>query len=470
MNEEKDRFYNDSGFMDLVKRYEEMLSKSTRYYFDVYEFEEIIDHYLNLGKFNRAYKAVQHALRQHPSSTIIQLKKAIILTEKSQPIESLRILKTIEKIEINNPEVHFTKGVALTLMGNFKDAVNQFNQAIKLTDEGKSDLLFNIALAFEQQNQYNLALKYLVQAFELEPDNLSYIYDLAYCYERVDKLDKALDYYNKFLDIDPFSENVWYNLGVIYNRLDNYEKAIEAYDYAIALDDEYASAFFNKANTLANNGDHKVAIEVYNELLFLEEGNEQVICYLGECYEKIEQWDKALEYYRNALTVNPDYADAWLGWGMVMFAKGAYKESLYYVEKAIKFFPENPEYWYSLGNIHVKLDHHEDAVTAYRKAVFFDPQDIDSWINLAETLLNMRNKDMAIQALEDAARINPGNALLNYRLAAHYFMRKDRDKAYYYLRLALSLDYDLHKDFFSYYPKASRLTLVKRLITEFHKT
>jgi tetratricopeptide (TPR) repeat protein len=469
MNEEKDRFYRESGIVEVVRRYEEMISNNTRYYFDVDEFEEIIDHYLNLAKFNRALKAVQHATIQHPSSTVIQLKKSVILNEKAQPREALRILKTIEKIELSNPEVFFTKGISLNLLGNTRDAIKQFNKAILLTGEGKADIMSNAAMAFEQQNQFGAALIYLLQAYELEPENLSYIYDIAYCYERDDKLDKALDFYNKFLDIDPFSENVWYNMGVVYNRMENFEKAIECYDFAIALDEEYSSAYFNKANTLANSGDQSEAIEIYKELLYLEENNEQVLCYIGECYEKIEKWDDAQEYYLKTLKINPDFSDAWLGLGMVKFSREEYTESLEHVRKAINYTPDNPEYWYSLGNIYVKLNRLEEATNAYRTAVDFDPQDFDSWINLAETFMNLHKNNNAITILEEASVINPGVALFNYRLAAYHLMNKEGERADYHLRIALSLDYELHKEFFAYYPRASRLAAVKRLLLEFQK-
>ncbi|MFO7923850.1 MAG: tetratricopeptide repeat protein [Bacteroidales bacterium] len=470
MSEEKDRYYSDNGFVNLMRRYEEMVSQSARYYFDVDEFEEIIDHYMGQGKSNRAYNATQHAINLHPSSTSIRLKMAVILNDKSQPLESLNILNTIEKIEFNNPEVHFTKGMALNLLGQAKDAVKYFNKAVMLTDEAKEDILFNIAIAFEQQSHFTLALRYLFQAYDLEPGNLSYIYDIAYCYERIDKLDKALDFYNRYLDKDPFSENVWYNMGVIYNRMENYDKAIEAYDFAISLDEEYSSAYFNKANTLANSGNYKSAITVYKELLYLEENNEQVICYIGECYEKIELWDEALKYYRKSLSVNPDYADAWLGRGMVMFAKGEYNKSLCYVEKAIELFPDSSEYWYSLGNIYIKLGRPVDAINSYRKAVKFDPGDFDSWINLAETFLQFKDYDMAVQVLTEASGINPGIALFNYRLAAYSLMNNDGEKADHFLRIALSLDYEAHNDFLKYYPEAARIKSVKDLLKTFNKT
>jgi len=467
MSEEKDHFYRDSEFLELVRRYEEMISNSTRYYFDVDEFEDIIDHYINLGKLNHAHKATLHALRQHPASTSIQLKKSLILNEKGQPLESLRTLRAIEKIEVNNPEVCFAKGIALSQLGKLKDAVRQFNRAVELTDDGKADLLFNIGVNFEQQNNFPEALGFLLQAYDMEPENVSYIYDVAFCYERLYQADKALDFYNRSLDIDPFSENVWYNIGVVYNRLEEYEKAIEAYDFAISLDNEFASAYFNKANTLANSGKFRQAIEVYMELLYLEDDNEQVVCYIGECHEKLEEWDEAMNYYGKALEINQEYGDAWLGEGMVLFAMGKHYESLYNVEKAISYSPDNPQYWYALGNIWSKLDRRADAINAYRKAVDLDSEDTESWINLSEAYLANKEKAKAIEILEDAVRSNPGSAVINYRLAAYCLITNDAERAYEYLRIALGLDFDMHREFFAYYPRAAKIKAVLNLIEQY---
>jgi tetratricopeptide (TPR) repeat protein len=73
------------------------------------------------------------------------------------------------------------------------------------------------------------------------------------------------------------------------------------------------------------------------------------MCYIGECYEKIDKWDEAQEYYLKTLKINPDFSDAWLGLGMVKFSREEYFESLEHVKKAINYTPDNPEYWYSLG-------------------------------------------------------------------------------------------------------------------------
>jgi tetratricopeptide (TPR) repeat protein len=222
MNEEKDNFFSESEAGELITRFETVLNNSRGFYFDIVEFEEIIDHYLSLGNIDHASRAVDYALKQHPSSTVMQLKNALVHIEKAQPQESLDIIRNVEKIETNNPEVKMAKGLALTRLGKIHDALKEFNRAIQLTSDGKTDLMFNIAVALEQQNYFQTALEYLHKAHKLEPDNLSVIYDIAFCYERSDQLKKALVYYNKFLDIDPFSENVWYNMGVIFNRLENF--------------------------------------------------------------------------------------------------------------------------------------------------------------------------------------------------------------------------------------------------------
>ncbi len=467
MSEERHHYFSGSSIKELISRYESMISGSQKCYFDVDEFEEIIDHYLSAGRQNRAFNAVQQALRQHPSSTSLQLKMAVILNEKSRPLESLNILRTLEKIEVSNPEIYFTKGIALNLADRKEEAIKQFNRAIMLTDDGRAELMYNIAMVFEQKNEYHTALDFMLRAYELEPGNLSFIYDIAYCYERAGESDKAIEYYNKYLDIDPFSENVWYNLGVVFNRTEDYEQAIEAYDYAIALDDEYSSAWFNKANTLANSGSYGAAIEVYRKLLFLEEGNEQVVCYIGECYEKLEKWDKAIEYYNRTLKLNSGYADAWLGLGMVKFSVGDYPESLAHVKKALRLYPDNPEYWYAAGNIYIKLGLMQDAEKAYRKAVNIDPGDLESWFNLAETLYETKDPDGAIRTLEAASEANPGVAHINYRLAGYYLMSRNNDRAGSCLTLALSQDYEMHREFLAWYPGAARKKIVRKILKDY---
>lgn len=468
MSEEKDKPFSEGETYEIVRRYEEMLRNNTSYYFDVDEFEDIIDYYVDSNRFSVAFDVVQYASVQHPSATGILIRKAQLLIDKGQPLEAIRILKDVSRIEPANADLYVAQGFAYNQIGDFKSAIRQFDHGLTLITEGKPDILYNVAVSFEQANQYKTAMKYLHVANEMEPDNISVIYDLAYCCERLEMLDKSVEYYKKYLDLDPYSENVWYNLGVVYNRMDSFTKAIEAYDYAIAIDETYSSAYYNKANTLANINEYQKAIEVYKEFLYLEEDNDQVLCYIGECYEKTGQFDDALVYYRKVIKKNEKFADAWLGIGLVMYEKKMYYESLYYVRRAIQLEGDNQDSWFALGNVYTKLEFFEDAIISYNKAIELDPYDFESWVNLADLYYMEKQLIKALQTLEEGLGYNHDSAIILCRMSVYYFLLSNFDLGKEMLQKSLKADLSMAIEFEKYYPGETPAN-INKIIQNYHR-
>ena len=66
MDKERDYFQEDGDLKEIIGRFENMLNQVEAYFFDVYEFERIIDHYLDTNHFSKAIDAVYHGKNQHP--------------------------------------------------------------------------------------------------------------------------------------------------------------------------------------------------------------------------------------------------------------------------------------------------------------------------------------------------------------------------------------------------------------------
>jgi tetratricopeptide (TPR) repeat protein len=469
MSEEKDQLFDDNELAEAVKRFELMLRKNISSYFDVHEFESIIDYYLDLNKFNDAFRATEIACQQHPQSGVIYLKKIQVLINKGEPLQALKMLAQIEQAELHNSDFHLMKGTALSQLDKVKEATRAFDQALEITYDNKDEVLYDIALTLEHQNHYKTALPYLLQAYEINGKNLSVIYDIAYCYERLEDEKNCISYYQRYLDIDPFSENVWYNLGTIYSRMEDYEKAVEAYDYAIVINEQYSSAFFNKANALASLGKYNESIEVFNELLYLEPDNLDAYYYIGEAYERLTQYDQALFYYRKVLKTEPEYSDAWFGIGVIMYHQEAYKESIVYIKKALEIDKENGEYWYSLGNAFLRSGDNVHAANAYRNAIDKDAYDYESWLNLADLVYKQDKVLEAIQILLEAYHANFDVAMINYRLSAYYMVIDNEELAYQYFEKGLTQDFEHHAELFRMVPGAERNDKVRLLINQFKR-
>jgi tetratricopeptide (TPR) repeat protein len=296
MEEEKYLFSHEEEIRQVVQRYERMKKDNGSCFFDVIEFETIIDFYLESNNPGKAFEAANIATKQHPNSVSIQIRKAKVLLDKGRAVEALRILKKLENIEPGNHEIYIVKGTALGMLGDVQGAKKMFDTALTKDSDDVENILFTIVSVLQNLNYYEQLIPYLLRLIEIEPDYHAHLYDLAYAYEKTGSFENSIDYYLKFLDEEPFSDSAWYNLGIIYNKLEMPEKAIEAYDYALAINDQNTFALFNKGNILCNTEHFEEAIPVYHEYLGYEPDSFEAMTYLADCYEKINDRESAIRY------------------------------------------------------------------------------------------------------------------------------------------------------------------------------
>ncbi|MFA6924485.1 MAG: tetratricopeptide repeat protein [Bacteroidales bacterium] len=396
----KDNYqYNNNETKFLISHFEEMLDKSGNYYFDVEDFEEIIDYYYFKNNNKKAFKAIEAAINQHPCSYVFYLKKAQILFSLKKFRNALEILAESETFDPLNPDVLLTKGAILSQMKKPQAAIKEYIKAIPVS-EFPDDIYTNIAFEYENIGDYKKAINYLLLALKENNENDAAIYELAYCYETTGQSENCIKFLNSYLDKNPFSEAAWYNIGIAYNSIELFDKAIDAFDFSIALNEKFISAYYNKAATLVNYGKFKEAIGVYNEISASVKPDCFLLYQIGECYEKMKCYDKALRHYKKAIIksnlTGDKIPDAWFGISIIMEETGKLKEAAFYIEKAIEINPENGEYWYSYGDLMKKNYDFEKAKEAYKKVTEIEPENIDAWIDYCEILIQQKDKSAII--------------------------------------------------------------------------
>ena len=470
MNHEDDNFWYDDEVLNSVSRYEDMRRKHTHCFFDVHEFEDIIDYYLDSENIAEAATAANYAASIYPLASSIKLRMAEILIDKGQPIKALNLLNKLEHLDSGEYGIYLLRGTALNMIGKPKEAQRQFEKAIAMADENKAEVLYNIAMSFERIHQHNVALKYFLKVRALEPENYFLFYDLAFCYEHLNELDKCIVYYRKYLDEDPFSEHIWYNLGIVYNRINNHEKALEAYDFAIAINPEYSSAYFNKANTLSLLERHPKAIETYQEFLEKEPDNAAAYCYTGECYEQLEEYGMAKILYMKTLSLDDQFADAWFGLGVLNAQDGCHKDAVNDFLRAIALDEDNTEYLFALASVYANLQQYEKAVAIFKKITKLITDDIYVWDCFAQVYAKQDAFIEARKIIIEALHFNPDAALLHYRLAAYYLLDNDQLLGMTVLESALKTYPEECECFFDVFEPSDDDQEIISLIDQFRKS
>ena len=130
----------------------------------------------------------------------------------------------------------------------------------------------------------------------------------------------------------------------------------------------------------------------------------------GSAHTELGQFDLAIDNYKKALVIKPDYADAFCNIGIIQKKIGELDESIISYKKAIKFNPLHAVAYYNLGDALKGQGKLEEAVEVYNKAVAIKPEYADAYYNLGNALKDQGKLEEAIEAYNKALKIKPDYA------------------------------------------------------------
>lgn len=115
-----------------------------------------------------------------------------------------------------------------------------------------------------------------------------------------------------------------------------------------------------------------------------------------------KNYEKASEYFSNAIRLKPDYADAYYNSGITKAKLGQYPEAIVDFNEVIRLKPDDVEAYSNRGTLKVKLEQYAEAISDFDKAISLKPDDADACFNKACALALMNKPDEALESLEKA--------------------------------------------------------------------
>ena len=128
---------------------------------------------------------------------------------------------------------------------------------------------------------------------------------------------------------------------------------------------------------------------------------------IGASNQILGQFDAAIEAYKKALVIKPDYADAYNNLGVVLKEKGKIGEAINAYKKALAIKPDYAEAYNNIGNAFRKKGELGEAIKAYKKALDIKPDYADACNNLGLALKEKGKIGEAINAYNKAIIIKP---------------------------------------------------------------
>lgn len=282
--------------------------------------------------------------------------------------------------------------------GEFCEKFNNYDAALKVYDQAirrtQRDELFyhKIADICIRSNKMDTAVECYKRALEASPYNRELLIKLATVTQTFfpENIDDAIDYYNKLLEIETDNSQIYYELGHLYLKKEDKIHAVVA--FKLALDKDCDNAFYNNS--------------------------------LAYAYVQAELYDEAIEYYQNAIKLNPD--KEWTS--IVCQALGSiYHQIKGNSEAAIASFqagmildPENSEICLSLGDVYMADGDLDNAIRSYCDSIAVNSEDYRAYSKAGIALWEKDYMEEAIVAYHRAIDLNPEYDIAHNNLGVIY--------------------------------------------------
>lgn len=426
-----------------LSKFESMLKTNKVLFFDSEEFEEIVLHYLDMGKANLAKKALKLGLDQHPRSTGLKLVQVEMLVYEDKLEQAEKLLNELYALEPTNEEIFIQKANIYSKRDNHEKAVEYLKIALEYTDDF-ADVYNLIGMEYLFMDNLELAKENFIKCLEEDLEDQSALYNVVYCYEFLDQNFDAIDYLNKYIDKSPYSEIAWHQVGRLYYGIKEYENAVKAFEFATYIDDEFVGAFMEKGKALERLKRYEDAIESYERTIELDDPTSYALLRIGKSHEKLGHKTEALKFYNKTVHEDPLLDKGWIAITDFYVRQKNYSKALFFVNKALAIDNQNRLYWKRFASINKAMNNYEEAEFGYRKAVEFGDYQLDTWLFWVDIIQFLGEFNTAIKTLLQASEYFPEEYQIEYRLAGLYLMLNEEEKGTFHLSNGLRLNFKHH--------------------------
>lgn len=250
------------------------------------------------------------------------------------------------KRELERNAMETGSGRAYTLLGfvynesgQFNEAINAFNRALKTGKGHVLDIYDGLAYAHLQLGDVKNSLRFYGKALSIyRSPTILYKVGVIYLSEKKDK--EALKYLNEALSKNPNLVSIYPMLIDIYRRLgmkEELERITRLYERAAI--ESGGEQHFKEGLKAYMSGNYELAIKEFKRSIEINPSNPVPYSNIGYIYYDIGDLAKAYEYHSKAIDIDPNHANSHYGLALVYKAWKDYDRARYHWKEYLRIEP-----------------------------------------------------------------------------------------------------------------------------------
>ncbi len=367
-------------------------------------------------QFPCAVQALKSALRYKPASAPTLYLLGLSLYSSGQPEAAVAPLRQSIRIDPKPAKPHLILGAALSSLKRASEAESQWQDVLR-TDPKSTPALYALANSYLADHDPTAVIGLLHNAPQDEDLSLT----LAQAYGQLGMLDEAAATLAPAAKADPSSLALANALATVLVHQNRFQDAANLLQSTAALHPDNLEAQVLYLRILVLNQDTSVAPELGRKLLAANP-NDPSLLYLNGILERLAgDYPTARAHLQRAVALNPNDASSRYNLGIVLAKLNDPSDARDQLQKALDLGEPEPEVHFQLASVLRSLG---DASGAQQQLKLYqDATRSAANRNVAvqksaqaDNELAAGNLPAAVSLYREAAKANPEDALLAYKL------------------------------------------------------
>jgi len=156
---------------------------------------------------------------------------------------SLNLIAINLSLAAEEEKIFFNKGLSFEKDGRWGEAINEFNNALRLNPRS-AESYYHIGVIYEYQLKYYEAINFFQKASDVDS---KYAFYAGLDWENLEKWDEAISAFKTVLSVYPEFINARFHLGFSYKKKKMFTEAISEFKKILEQDQNHAGSIYNLA-------------------------------------------------------------------------------------------------------------------------------------------------------------------------------------------------------------------------------
>ena len=380
-----------------IKVYDEILAREPGHSIALHDLGILMTRHADFG---RAVELLERAVVLRPSNPVWQVDLGEAYRNRGDYRDAVGCCLTALRLRPDFPEALNTLGLALRGAGDLEGALKQFRQALSIRPNF-APAHTNAGLVLQELGRLKDAMAHFRCAIRLSPDCSVTRTSLGLALLACDHAAEAFTHFQEAVRLRPDLAVVHHNLGNSLRLLGRTVEARASYLKAIRLDPGITLSYRHIGITLRLEGALVEALRWCKLAAEMEPDNPQLWAELADLHQKLDEADRAVECRRRVLELSTaDNVGTRIDLGWALQEDGRPDEAMEQYRLAQRLRPDWAQPYFALSGVHEEQGDMAEAEAAAREAIRLQPRFPAAYARLA-TLLRSRLPDADLESIEE---------------------------------------------------------------------